>query len=73
MLLGHMDSFPELYEIFKAFGERRIGVEDESWAGYYSRIRTGSSASPSPPKNGDVEVSAEPSPWNMRTVGLTGV
>ena len=45
-LLSHMNAFPEIYEIVKAFGERRegLGVQDDSWAGYYSRIQSSSNA-----------------------------
>jgi len=41
-----MNAFPEICEIVKAFGQRAegLGVEDESWAGYYSRIKSDSPA-----------------------------
>ncbi|KAF8458674.1 hypothetical protein BGX38DRAFT_1152590 [Terfezia claveryi] len=44
LLLNHMNAFPEISEIVKAFGQRTVGlgVEDESWAGYYSRINSSS-------------------------------
>ena len=57
-----MNAFPEICEIIKAFGQRAegLGVEDESWAGYYSRIKSGSSAPEDSSGVGDVMASGAP-------------